>query len=463
MMWDVIVVGAGCAGLAAGTRLAELGHRVLVLERRPILGGRASSFEDKNSGEILDNGQHLFLGCYKETKTYLTRIKSDHLLPFRRTFSTVMCGLDGQRAKLKTAPLPAPFHLAWGLLNYSALSWKDRVRMYSVAKDASSPSQDLSLISVNEWLHQLGQSQVARARFWNPITLATINVSPDRAPAELLAIVLRQGFLASPEASAVGLATVGLSDLHGKPSQKFIMQRRGDVRIKTAVKRILFQEKDVQGVELANGSIERSHIVISAVPPPAALKFIEHGNHSLRSKLSSIEELTSSPIVSLHVWVNQQPFDEVFVGLWNSEFHWIFRKNAIYQDSNSQHVTLVASAAEKMLAKTKEELIQIAEKELNAISRLKNVKILRAVLSRESSATWVPPIGNPEVRPNCETQVKNFFLAGDWTNTGLPATIEGAVKSGHEAAEKSHTWLTRQTASLTLPLGFAKVPRSKQI
>lgn len=458
MIWDVIVIGAGCAGLSAGTCLAELGFRVLVLERRPILGGRASSFQDSASGEVIDNGQHLFLGCYQETKKYLKRIGTLDCLPFNRSFSCVMFGPGGERSVLKTPPLPAPFHLAWGLLNYQALSMRDRWAMLQVTREVQNPSQDLSNVSVADWLEELGQTKDAKERFWNLLTLATLNVSPDKAPAELLAVVLRKGFLSSSKDSSVGLSNVGLSELHGDPSKKFIEKMHGQVRIRTTVKKILWNGSETEGVELADGQIEKAHTVISAVPPRALFKLATQAPKTVANSISPCLRLQPSPIVSLNVWLERQPFQESFAGLWEREFHWIFRKQAIYKNAHTAHVTLVKSAADSFLSKGREDLIELAENELKPLTSSFIPKVKRAVMCRENAATWVPKLGDSSARLSPQTPLRNFFLAGDWTNTGLPATIEGAVKSGHVAAEYARLHLAQTYQRLTIKPPLVRVP-----
>jgi hydroxysqualene dehydroxylase len=432
--WDVIVIGAGCAGLACATKLAEGGKRVLVLERRPLLGGRASSFRDEASSETVDNGQHLFLGCYTETQAYLKRIGSIDKLKFKSNFEALMCGPDGERARLRSAPLPPPWNLAVGLLRYSALPLRDRIKAYRVARAASNGRGKLSEQSVTQWLTSLGQSQLSRDRFWDLLTLATLNINPDQAPADLLAVVLKEGFLASAKASRVGLASVGLSELHANPSKRYIEARGGEVRLRTAVKELVVKDRVALGVKLADGMEETALSIVCAVPPSALAK-LAHDSPDLRTHLASIQRLAPSPILSLHIWLDRDVSIEAMVGFWGQEFHWVFSKKEIYGDLKTKHLSVVASSARKLLDLSKEELIALCERELQLVLPA-GTKIARAVVLRESEATWVPPLGDSSGRLGAETPVKGLYLAGDWTATGLPATIEGAVKSGHTAAER---------------------------
>jgi zeta-carotene desaturase len=433
-MWDAIVIGAGCSGLSAATALAEKGKRVLVLERRPLLGGRASSFADEPTGETLDNGQHLFLGCYLETKRYLNRIGSLPLLKFMPSFEAVMAGPDGTRSRLKSLPLPAPWNLAFGLLGYRALSIRERLAAFRVARAAMKDEPGLDSISVAEWLGRLRQTSRSRARLWDPLVLATLNIDPERAPARLLSTVLKEGFLGSRGASQVGLSSVGLSDLHGLPSRRFIEDRGGEVRLRTVAKGFAFVDRGLRGVELADGLVEEGRAIVAAVPPTALSKLAESAPLDLARFLEPSQSLISSPIVSLHVWFDRDPFSVPVVGLWDQKFHWAFRRASFLKDPDTRHFCLVTSAADEMVAVSKAELTGWCESEMGRLAG-HEVRVDRAVMVRESEATWIPPLGRPGSRLKSDTPVANLFLSGDWTATGLPATIEGAVLSGHRAAE----------------------------
>jgi uncharacterized protein with NAD-binding domain and iron-sulfur cluster len=297
---------------------------------------------------------------------------------------------------------------------------------------AATGDRDLASVSVDDWLTRLGQSRASRDRFWDLLTLATLNIDPHRAPADLLAVVLRNGFLQSREASAVGLASVGLTELHGEPARRFIEERGGEVRTKANVRTLEIRENRACGVRLADGTPVEARSVISAVPPPQARDLVTATFSALVAYLARSEKLAPSPIVSLHLWLARQPFEESFLGLWGREFHWVFRKSEI--DPRSRHVTMVKSAADSFLAKGRMELQSLAERELSPLSKSGALSVERSVVSVEREATWIPPIGDRGARLSAATPLADFFLAGDWTDTGLPATIESAVASGHRAA-----------------------------
>lgn len=433
--WDAIVIGAGCSGLSCATKLSAEGKKVLVLEKRNILGGRASSYPDPQTGEILDNGQHLLLGCYVETIEFLRRIGQEAGLHFNAGFETEMAGTGGQRSFLKSYPLPAPFHLLLGLLGYDALSWKDRLSIIYASIRMRTTRRDLANISCDKWLNSLNQSRESREKFWDLIILATLNVSPEEAPANLLHVVMNQGFFASKKASRVGLAKVGLSDLYAYPSKSFIEKRGGLVLTNQTVDEIWIENEKVMGVVLHDGQNVRAESVICTIPP-SALSKIKISDVKLQNSISKTQNLKSSPIVSFHFWADLPPMENTYIGFWGTDFHWVFQKSKVYHDEKTKHWTLVASGADSMIGKSKDELTALAEKELAMLPHFKNVKVTRAKMVFEREATWIPPLGDTSGRLGTETNVKGFYLAGDWTDTGFPCTIESAVVSGHRAAKQ---------------------------
>jgi len=430
--WDTIVIGAGCAGLSCATSLSDHDKHVLVLEKRNMLGGRACSYPDPQSGEIVDNGQHLLLGCYIETRKFLERINQTKALPFKDKFHTPMVGPDRVIHNLTTWNLPAPFHLLFGFMCYTAIPWRDRMKIFKVALALKNP-KSFENKSCTQWLSEMGFSKVSRERFWDLIILATLNVDPDLAPANLLAVVLQEGFLKSRENSRVGLANVGLSDLYANPAKVYIEAHRGEVRTREGVEEILIENDQVMGVKLHSGEqITCSQVVVTV--PPSALQKITIRHPKIRELVQKTSDLKPSPILSLHIWGDFPKVEAPYMGFWGTKFHWAFQKSGVYGDQ-TQHWTLVASGANHLADYDKDKLIALAQEELKSIPQLSNVKITRAKLVRELEATWIPSLNDSSARLSTATPVKGLYFAGDWTDTGLPCTIESAVLSGHKAAD----------------------------
>ncbi|MCC7460485.1 MAG: FAD-dependent oxidoreductase [Proteobacteria bacterium] len=432
MSFDTIVIGAGCAGLSCATALSDEGQHVLVLEKRNILGGRACSYPDPQTGEIVDNGQHLLLGCYTETRELLHRLGQTQALPFQDGFHTPMVGPDRVIHNLKTWNVPAPFHLLFGFLKYSAIPFKDRLKIFKVAL-ALRKNKNLGTMSCTEWLSSMGFSKESREKFWDLIILATLNIHPDEAPANLLAVVLQRGFLDSRESSRVGLANVGLSDMYANPAKVYIEAHRGEVRTREGVEEVLISQDQVVGVRLHSGEVVAGSRVVVTVPP-SALQKIKFNHEGIQALVNKTADMKPSPILSLHVWGQFPKVDFPYMGFWGTHFHWAFQKSSVYGQDDTKHWTLVASSAIHLEEHDKQKLIQVAEDELKTIPGFASVKITRAKLVRELEATWIPPLSSSQSRLKTRTPVKGLYFAGDWTDTGLPCTIESAVMSGHHAA-----------------------------
>lgn len=431
-MEKVLVIGAGCAGLSAATLLAQKGYQVEVLEKSRIVGGRTSSVADPDTGEPVDNGQHMFLGCYKQTNAFLRRIGATQHVVYRDGFETLMMGQDGQKAFLKTFKLPAPFHLLFGYMKYKAFSFKERLSIVHVVHGLKKyTEEDLTTMSCTNFLNKCKQSQKTQERFWNLVILATLNIAPEKAPANLLKVVMEQGFMSSRQDSASGLANIGLSDLFGEYSKSFLEQRKSHIRTKHTVDELVIENNKVKGVTLLSGEMIVADHIVCAVPPRQTLKLLQ-GHRDLLEACQDMSTLQSSPIVSLNIWVGQDLFEDAYVGFWDTDFHWVFRKSVFMKDSSIKHYTLVASGADKLVHATTDELVAMAKKTLFPLCG--DVDVVRAKKSLMKEATWIPPLGNTKGRLKMNSDIDGLYFAGDWVDTGLPCTIESACLSGHNVA-----------------------------
>jgi len=445
----VLIIGGGFAGLAAAVDLAEAGRRVLLLERRSFLGGRAYSFTDKTTGDTVDNGQHLMMGCYHRTLRFLEKIGSLDKLKFQRDpqVDFLQEGADGSvtRASFKCPPLPAPLHLLGGLARLKTIGWGDRLRALGVglAVRTLNGNQDrLAEITVREWLDSLGQSERIQRRFWGPMSLATLNEAPEIASADMFARVIELGFMRTKRDSAMVISRVGLSDLYTRQSRSFIEDRGGEVRLNAEVARIEFEGDCAAGVTLRSGERIEADMVISAVPYFALKRMLTAEFAS--DHFPYLDRFKSAPIVSINLWYDQQFTDLEFAGLLDSPIEWVFNKNAINRSGSQgaeperagrQHLALVISGAHEAATRPKEELIALADAQIKRFfPAARGLRPFHAFVVREYDATISHTVGTAKLRPSSRTRFDNFFLAGDWTATGLPATIEGAVQSGQECA-----------------------------
>jgi squalene-associated FAD-dependent desaturase len=421
---DVAVIGAGFAGVSAAVRLARGGARVLVLEAKARLGGRATSFVDRESGVLVDNGQHVLLGCYRETFAFLREIGAADRVALQAQLAVTMIDRAGRRSRLACPPLPPPLHLLAGVLEWDALSWPDRLSVLGLGRairhQLASPGE-----TVENWLIRNGQTARVRELFWDPLALAALNQPPDRAAAPVFARVLAEMFSSDPRAAAIALPVVPLHAMYAEPARVYLDAHGALVRT-GAPARVVVEDEAVVAVE-AGGERWAVTRVVSTVPWFAFGELFAHMPASLASIAERARSLESSPIVTVNLWFDRPVVDEPFIGLPGRAMQWAFDRGS--------YVSLVSSGADEILRKTNDELVAMAHGELmDAMPATRAATLVRGGVIREPRATFSLAPGQP-ARPSTATPVRGLYLAGDWIDTGLPATIESAVRSGHRAAD----------------------------
>ena len=461
-MKPVAIIGGGFAGLAAGVELAASGVPVTVLEAKPRLGGRAYSFRDEESGEVVDNGQHAMMGCYVETLAFLRRIGAGDKVMRQANLRVEMVDARRGPGVIACAPLPSPLHLLGGVLGYELLSRAERLRalLGGMRLMAMRKRRDprLAEATVESVLIDLGQSANARASFWYPVAIATLNESPDRAAAAPFAEVLARAFFGSRADSQFVLPRVGLSDLYTEDARRFIEDRGGRVELKTQVAELPIEDGRVAAVRLRDGRRIEAGAVISTVPPQALAQFLPEPVRA-HARLNELGEFDLSPIISVHLWFDRPVLASDFVGFVGTTTQFVFNRTKLTAQGNGngrQFVSAVISAGREIVGQDTSRIAETVVADIKALlPAARPARLLRSVVVKEKHATISTTPEAEQIRPSAETPIRNFFLAGDWIQTGLPATIESAVLSGHRAAA-----LARGSGSMPAKPVSATIPVS---
>lgn len=443
----VVVVGGGFAGLTAAVHLQEQRHEVTLLERRGVMGGRATSFPDAVSGEHVDNGTHLMLGAYAETLDLVRRAGAEELLLEQDNLAVDWIDEQGV-ASLACPPLLAPLHLLFGLL-FLRVPWRVRWQALrlGLAVRFGRPPEGLTLA---EFFEKTGQGAQARRLLWDPLATAILNESPERAAAMLFHRVYKEAFLTSHRASGLVFLRVGWGVLAARLTRYF-EARAGHVVRGARAEALVVREGRVAGVRYhgrprVREAIQRGEpgreqfleadAVVLAVPWHAVPGLLPPELREAEP-FASLHRLGAAPIVSVDLWLDRVVVDRVMVGLRDSEMEWVFDKGRLFGRRGApQHLSFIVSAAHRSLERANAELVAAAAAVLRrSFPGMREATVQRSLVLREPKATFSASPAAEALRPGVETDVPGLFLAGDWTATGLPATIEGAARSGRRAAK----------------------------
>lgn len=455
-MYDAVIVGGGLSGLSAAVELSSYGFKILLLEQRQHLGGRTHSFVDEVTGDVIDNGQHLMMGCYRETRRYLQTIGAEHHAYLQPNLHIDFLHPGGEITSLSCPALPAPFHVLAGLLKLEAVSLPHRLNLLNVGKEllwtSTQKEARLESMTVDSWLTELGQTEENKKYLWDIIAIGTLNDSPQSVSALQFFRVLRAAFLGAKENSCLLIPKTGLSDCLVEPARQFVRKYHGEIRTGAGVYKFNLAADSVASIELVNEQIEaRSYIL--AVPHYAAPALFDADALNRLLFLKDAHAFQSSSIITINLWFNRHVLNEPFVAVLDSRIQWIFNRTNLMTGLNQepgggvkQFLALVISGAGDYVELDKSALVTLAIEDLRKVlPATRGAELLHSLVLKEKRATFSPRPGIEKVRPGTNTQVQNLFLAGDWTATRLPATIEGAVQSGRAAALEAAKFLSHHS------------------
>jgi squalene-associated FAD-dependent desaturase len=446
------VIGGGLAGLAAGVALADAGCRVRLFEQRPYLGGRATSYV-LPSGEHVDNCQHVTLGCCTNLEDFYKRVGSAGKIKFfDRLF---FLDPQGRTGAMQAGFLPAPAHMSGSFLAFDPLSLKDKLSIARALaailfaggqpKDAYPPAQPVSMLG---WLRRHKQTPRAIERFWRVVLVSALDEELDRTDARFGIDVFWKAFLKNSTGYRMGVPSVPLAELYDG-CRTAIEQRRGEVILRSPVRNVCLKNGAFSAVQFDGGREESADAFVLAVPHDKLNELLPAEVRAANPALAHLEKFKVSPITGVHFWFDRQVTSEPFITLLDTQTQWIFNKTALYVSSvgaqhgasetatnAGQYLQLVISASHDLLKKSREEIIELCLKEVRqALPAAYQAQLIKATVIKEAAATFSPEPGVDQWRPGQETRTPGLFLAGDWTATGWPATMEGAVRSGYLAAE----------------------------
>ena len=463
---SVCVIGGGLSGLAAATALCSRGFRVELFEARRQLGGRAGSFYEENSDQLVDHCQHVGMGCCTNLADFCRRTGIDQHL--RRDRVIRFIARDGRRCDLRgTRWLPAPLHLLPALWGLKFLRWKDRLHVATtLLRLAREPAADASTdakneVSIGDWLNQQGVSAESVDRFWSVVLVSALGETVERASLSAARKVFVDGFMSANDSYEVLVPSVPLGQLYGNQLIRWLVERGVTVHQNTAVRQLVGSHARIDAVTFSNGRSLAFDDYILAVPWRKAVPLLAPQVAETLQLDSGIERIQSSPITAIHLWLDRPIMDAPHAVLIDCLAQWVFsRPSNLRQDGEAaagHYYQVVISASRQLAGRPRDEVLREIMEDLSAVwptAAAAEIVDWRMVTQRDALFSAAP--GLDRWRPEQQTDIPNLMLAGDWTRTGWPSTMEGAVRSGYLAAEAVLRRCGRSDSALVddLPRGW---------
>ncbi len=444
------MIGGGLAGLSSAVALADAGLQVRLFEKRPHLGGRATSYTLPDGSEV-DNCQHVTLGCCTNLADFYRRAGAESNIRFYDRLYFV--DKHGRRSTMEaSALLPPPLHMAPSFLFFGALSFADKRAIASallaIARSGGSPA-GIDGISMLDWLQRMKQNQGAIERIWRVVLVSALDEELERTDARYGIEVFWKAFLGSRSGYRVGIPSVPLAELY-EGCREAIVRRGGEVRLRAGVREIRLCKGRFECAVMEDGSEVAADACISAVPHDALPGLAPKKLSEADGPLAGLCRIKTAPITGVHFWFDRDVMVEPFLTLLDHTTQWVFNKSMLYSSESNggggashlvdgrstQYLQLVISASYDLVPRSRQEIIDLCRRELSEVlPAARDAQLVKATVIKEVHATFSPEPGVDRWRPAQDIGVKNFYLAGDWTRTGWPATMEGAARSGYLAAE----------------------------
>ncbi len=421
-MKKIIVVGGGLAGLTTACLLSKEGYKIELLEASPKLGGRASSFNYEKKDQFVDNGQHLMMGCYRYTLKFFEMIGATRNLERISPMKITFVENGGRQIELDASSGFYPFNLLMALLKYSALPVGKRYKLLFPFASLFYPSAKKN-ITVDQWLRSEGQDEEEISKFWRILVESILNTSPENASVKSFKKVLLEIFFKGKKASDLVLAKTDLTYTYVHFARDFIERNNGKVYTSERVQQVVNDGKHIQSLLTNKRKIDDFDHVVFAIPSYGVDKLFPN---TFGNQLNS---LVYPSILTLHIWLKNNPFEEKVYGFIDSKMHWLF--------NHGTHVSVVISNSDKLLDIEREKLTRQIFSELREYFPLFYEDIIDDYkLVIEKRAAFAATLASDKIRAKFSNPFRNSTFAGDWVNTGLPSTMEGAVKSGFMAAKQ---------------------------
>lgn len=457
MTQPVIIIGGGLAGIAAAVRLAEHDVPVTMVETRKRLGGRATSFVDPTTGQLLDNCQHVVMRCCTSLLDLYDRLGvGDTIEWHRELYFASRRGDDLRIDTFRSDDLPAPMHLTRSLLMMRMLTWPEKLAisraMFAIMR---TDRQTLDDTSFADWLEAQRQPTGAIKKYWELVVVSACNESLDRVSAKYALQVFQEGFLHHVDAYEMGLASVPLVELYD-PAERLLAKADGRLHLGSGADRFVFEDGRITMLRLSDGQELRGDVFVSAVPFDRVLKLVTDEMVEIDARLQPLDRIEVSPIIGIHLTVRKpgggMAMELPHLILTDSPIQWVFNKgvgDSLQPETGSpshdresesvadgQHLHCVISAAHELVGETNDDLVDLALREVRRlVPGATDAELIHGRAVKEKRATFSVAPSVDRLRPGSIGDIQNLVLAGDWTDTGWPATMEGAVRSGYRAAE----------------------------